>query len=157
MEKRKKKETWALSPGLQEDFSALRQLCLHSLLGWHWLDWGHWFFPTHTIWGVPAFGRCMLFSCQVVMILWPHGLQQARLPCPSPSPEVSPSSCPMNWWCHPTGSSSVTLFSFCLQYFLASGSFPMSWLFTSGGQKYNGPQIKTLSICWKQRTYSLKI
>ena len=65
---------------------------------------------------------------------WPHGLQNARLPYPSPSPEVYPSSYPFNWWCHPTISSSVTFFHFCLQFFLASGSFPMSWLFTSGGQ-----------------------
>ena len=44
--------------------------------------------------------------------LWPHGLQQARLPCLSPSPRVCWSSCPLNWWCHPAISSSVTLFSF---------------------------------------------
>ena len=66
--------------------------------------------------------------------LWPHGLQHARLPCPSPSPGVYPSSCPLHWWCHPTISTSVTTFFFCLQSFSASGSFPMSPLFTSGGQ-----------------------
>ena len=69
-----------------------------------------------------------------------HGLQHARRPCPSPSPRVCPSSCPLNRWCHPTISSSVTLFSsvalfFCLQSFLASRSFPMSQLFASGDQK----------------------
>ena len=63
----------------------------------------------------------------------PHGLQHTRLPCPSPSPRVCPSSCPLNWWCHPTISSSVSLFS-CPQYFPASGSFPMSRLFTPDGQ-----------------------
>ena len=47
---------------------------------------------------------------------------------------VCPSSCPLNQWCHPAISSSVPLFSSCLQSFLASRSFPMSWLFTSGGQ-----------------------
>ena len=47
--------------------------------------------------------------------LWPHRLQYARPPCPSLSPRVHPSSCPLNWWCHPTISSSATLFSFCLQ------------------------------------------
>ena len=47
---------------------------------------------------------------------------------------VYPNPCPLSWWCHPTISSSVTPFSFCFQSFLASGSFPMSWLFTSGGQ-----------------------
>ena len=58
-----------------------------------------------------------------------HGLQHARLLCPSPSPRVCPSLCPLNQWCHPTISSSVTLFSFCLQSFRASGSFPVSQLF----------------------------
>ena len=65
---------------------------------------------------------------------WPHGLPHARLLCPSPSPGVCPSSCPGNRWCHPTISSSVTLFSFCLQSFPASGSFPVSQLFTLGGK-----------------------
>ena len=55
-----------------------------------------------------------------------------RPPCPSPSPRVCPSSCPLHQWCHPAISSSDTLFSFCLQSFPASGTFPMSWLFTSG-------------------------
>ena len=63
-----------------------------------------------------------------------HGLQHARLPCPSPCPVVCPSSCPLNQWCHPTISSSVTPFSFCLQSFPASGSLPVSQLFISGGQ-----------------------
>ena len=66
--------------------------------------------------------------------LRPHGLQYARPPCPSPSLRVCPSSCPLNWWCHPTISSSVTPFSFCLQSFPTSGSFPLSPLFASGGQ-----------------------
>ena len=56
------------------------------------------------------------------------------LPCPSLSPRVCSNSCPLNWWCHPTISSSVTPFSSCLQSFPASGSFPVSRLFTSGGQ-----------------------
>ena len=76
----------------------------------------------------------LLFSCQVVSdFSWPHGLQHARLPCPSPSPAVCPSSCLLNQWCYPTISFSDTLFS-CPQSFPASGSFPMSQLFTSGGQ-----------------------
>ena len=66
--------------------------------------------------------------------LWPHGLQHARPPCPSPTPGVYSNSCPLNWWCHPTISSSVIPFSSHLQSFPASGSFPMSQLFTSGGQ-----------------------
>ena len=60
--------------------------------------------------------------------------QHARLPCPSPSPGVCSNSCPLSQWYHPAISSSVTLFSFCLQSFPASGSFPMSQIFTSGGQ-----------------------
>ena len=61
-------------------------------------------------------------------------LQHARLPCPSLSPRVCSDSCPLSQWCHPTISSFVIPFSFCPQSFLASGSFPVSWLFTSGGQ-----------------------
>ena len=63
-----------------------------------------------------------------------HRLQHARLPCPSPTPGVYSNSCPYSWWCHPTISSSVVPFSSCLQSFQASGSFPMSQFFTSGGQ-----------------------
>ena len=76
----------------------------------------------------------LLFSCQVMSnSLQPHWLQHARLPCPSPSPGVCPSSWQLNQWCHPTIPSSVTLFSFCLQSFPASRSFPMNRLFASGG------------------------
>ena len=65
--------------------------------------------------------------------LWPHGRQHARTPCPSPTAGAYPNSCPLSWWCRPTTSSSVIPFS-CLQSFLASGSFPMSRFFASGGQ-----------------------
>ena len=66
--------------------------------------------------------------------LWPHGLQHARPPCPSPTPRVHSNSCPLSQWCHPTISSSVVHFSSHLQSFPASVSFQMSQLFTSGGQ-----------------------
>ena len=66
--------------------------------------------------------------------LQPHGLQHARLPCPSLTPGAYSNSCPSSRWCHPTISSSVIPFSSCLQSFLASGSFQMSQLFMSGGQ-----------------------
>ena len=80
--------------------------------------------------------RMLLFSRQVVSdSSRPHGLQHVRPPCPSPSPRVCPSSCPLNQWCHPTIWSSVTLFSFYLRSFPASGSFPVSQLFASGGQR----------------------
>ena len=66
--------------------------------------------------------------------LRPHGLQHTRPPCPSPTPRVYPNSCPLSRWCHPTFSSSVIPLSSHLQSFPASGSFPMSRLFSSGGQ-----------------------
>ena len=66
--------------------------------------------------------------------LWPHGLQHPRPCCPSPNPRVYSNSCSLSWWYHPTISFSVTLFCSCLQSFPASGSFPMSQLFASGGQ-----------------------
>ena len=81
-----------------------------------------------------GFLRCCSVAKLCMTLRDPHGLQHARLPCPSPSPEVCPSSCPLTWWCHSTISSSVAPFSFCLQSFPASQSFPVSWLFTSGGQ-----------------------
>ena len=75
------------------------------------------------------------FSCSVVPdSLGPHGLQHARYPCPSPSPGVYSKSCPLSWWCNLTISPSVIPFSSRLQSFPTSGSFPVSQLFTSGGQ-----------------------
>ena len=66
--------------------------------------------------------------------LRPYGLQHTRPPCPSPTPGVYSNSCPLNWWCHPTISSSVVPFSSRLQSFPVSGSFQMSQFFVSGGQ-----------------------
>ena len=75
------------------------------------------------------------FSPSVVSdSLWFHRLRHARIPCLSLSPGVYSNSCPSRWWCHPTISSSVFLFTSCLQSFPASGSFPMSSFFASGGQ-----------------------
>ena len=77
----------------------------------------------------------LLFSRSVVFnSLWPHGLQHARIPCPSPSRRIGSNSCPLSWWYHLTISPSVTPFSSCLQSLSAPGSFLMSWLFTSGSQ-----------------------
>ena len=83
-------------------------------------------------------------SCSVAQFsptLRPHELQHAKPHCPSPSPGVCPSSCPLHQWCQLAISSSDALFSFCPQCFSfcprsfpASGSFLMSWLFTSGDQ-----------------------
>ena len=66
--------------------------------------------------------------------LRPHSLQHARLSCPSPTLGSCSNSCPLSWWCYPTISSSVIPFSYCPQSFPASGSFPRSQFFTSGGQ-----------------------
>ena len=87
----------------------------------------------------PVLAQCLaellLFSHSVKSnSLQTHGLQHARLPYPSLSPGVCSNSCPLNWWCHPTISSSVIPFSSCPPSFPASGSFPKGWLFTLGGQ-----------------------
>ena len=75
------------------------------------------------------------FICSVVSdFLHPHGLQYARLACPSLSPKVCSNSCLLNWRCHRTISSSVTPFSSCPQSVPESGSFLMSRLLVSGGQ-----------------------
>ena len=66
--------------------------------------------------------------------LWPNELQHTRLPCPSLSPGVCSTSCPLSWWCHPIISLSVAPFSSCPQSFPASGSFPVIRFFASGGQ-----------------------
>ena len=91
----------------------------------------------------PVIFKCILwewvwwvqFSCSVMSdSLRPHGLQHARLPCPSLTPRVYSNSCPLSQWYHPTISSSVIPFSSCLQSFPASRSFQTSQLFASGGQ-----------------------
>ena len=75
------------------------------------------------------------FSCSVMSdSLWLHGLQHARLPCPSPTSSACSNSCPLSQWCHPTILSSVVPFSSCLQSFPASQSFPVSQFFASGCQ-----------------------
>ena len=75
------------------------------------------------------------FSCSVVSdSLRPHESQHSRPPCPSPTPGVHPNPCPLSRWCHPAISFSVVPFSSCPQPLPASGSFPMSQLFASGGQ-----------------------
>ena len=77
-------------------------------------------------WSVQFRGSVWLFQ--------PHGLQHTRPPCASSTPGAYSNSCPLSQWCHPTISSTVIPFSSCLQSFPASGSFPVSQFFTSGGQ-----------------------
>ena len=81
------------------------------------------------------FKNSVQFSLSVVSdSLLPHEPQHARCPCPSTTPRVHPNPCPLSRWCHPIISSSVLPFSSCPQTCPASRSFPMSQLFTSGGQ-----------------------
>ena len=81
------------------------------------------------VWKIVQFSHSVMSTS-----LRPHGLQQARLPCPSSTPRAYSDSCPLSQWCHPTISFSVIPFSSCLQSFPMSGSFPVSLLFASGGQ-----------------------
>ena len=75
------------------------------------------------------FSQSCLTLCE-----WHQVLQDARLPCPSPTHRACWNSCPLSWWCHSTTPSSVISFFSCLQSFLTAGSFPMSQFFSSGGQ-----------------------
>jgi len=100
-------------------------LCLCSM--WNWLICMAWYkYDFFKYWDLIA----LEFSYSILS-LRSHGLQHAKLPCPSPSPRDWSNSCLLNWWCHPN-----ILFSdcSCLQSFLTSGSFPMSQPFASGGQ-----------------------
>ena len=75
--------------------------------------------------------KCVQFSRSVMSnSLRPHESQHAKPPCPSPTPRIYSNSCPSSRWCYPAISSSVIPFSSCLQSLPASGSFPMSQLFT---------------------------
>ena len=89
-----------------------------------------------TTWEAPLSSISSVQFCRPVMSdsLWPHGLQHARLPCPSPTPRAYSSSCPLSQWCHPTISSSLIPFSFHPQSFHTSRSFQMSRFSASGGQ-----------------------
>ena len=87
----------------------------------------------------------MLFSCSVMSnSLWPHRLQQARIPCPSLFLGVCTNSCPLSQWCHPSNSSSLTPFASSPQSFPASGSFPMSHLFASGDQSIAASALESV-------------
>ena len=89
----------------------------------------------------------MLFSHYIMFdSLRPHELQHVRPPCPSPYPRICSNSCPLSQCCHPTISFSVTPFSSCLQSFPASGSFPMSQLFASGGQSIGASASASASV-----------
>ena len=87
-----------------------------------------------------SFTKMVQFSRSVMSdSLRSHVLQHTRFPCPSPTPRTCSNSCLSNWWCHPTISSSIVPFSSRLQSFSVSGSFPMSLLLASGGQRKYWP------------------
>ena len=93
-----------------------------------------WRFYGYSTYCYPLINSVQFSHSVVSNSLQPRGLQQARLPCPSPIPGACSNPCPSGWWCHPTISSSVIPLSSHLQSFPASGSFPRSQFFTSGGQ-----------------------
>ena len=117
-------------------------LCFSSivfiLLSEYRLYCNYWLIRLHIyLWSRSIFINCesVQFSRSVVShSVWPHGLQHARLPCPSPASRSCSNSYPSSQGCHPTISSSVIPLSSCLQSFPASGSFLMSQFFASGGQ-----------------------
>ena len=96
--------------------------------------WHCWGYIWTLVWVIWSKSGSVQFSHSVGLnLLRPHGPRHARPPCLSPTPGVHLNSCPSSRWCHPAISSSVIPFS-CLQSFPASGSFPMSQFFASGGQ-----------------------
>ena len=127
-------------------------LCIVILLlpNRQWGKWTLWIFPGRLAFkprsalAMHDFGQAISFTVLFTLVqfshsvvsdsLWHHGLQHAKLPCPSPTPGACSNSCASSRWCHPTISSSAISFSSCLQSFPASGSFPMSQLFTWDGQ-----------------------
>ena len=109
-------------------------------------------FKPPSVTGTRSYSLSLQFSRSVVSDgLWPHGLQYTRPPCPSPTPGACSNSRPSSQWCHAAISSSVVSFSSCLQSFPASGSFPVSQLFASGGQSI-GVSASASAFQWIFRT-----
>ena len=122
------------SPFTEKEKESISKLCKPSnqeASGWWALERS--VFPIFCV--LQELALLLLFSHYIMSnSLWPHWLQHARLPRPSPSPGVCSNSHPLSRWCLSIISSSVTLLSSCPQSLPASGSFPISQLFTSGGQ-----------------------
>ena len=90
--------------------------------------------------------------------LWHHELQHTRLPCPLLSPGVYTNSCSLNWWCHPAISSSVTPSSSCSRSFPAkSGSFPMSWLYTTDERSTRDSASASVLLMYSQGWFPFRI
>ena len=98
---------------------------------------------------------CACWVAKSCLTLWSHGLQHARLSCPTLSPGVCSNSRSLIWWCHPTISFSVTSFSSCPQSSPASGSFPMSqisFIFWKKKKRTNlSGHIGDLRMMWRGR------
>ena len=137
MRSQRVRHDWATEPQITEWLSLI---ILESIYTYIWEKIQHIeikVFNNSYLWGWNLRNNFFLLSCSVAqscLTLWPHRLQHTRPPLPSPTPRACSNSCPLSQWCHPAISASVILFSSCLQYFPTSKSFPMSWLFASGGQ-----------------------
>ena len=129
-----------------------RHWCVTVLKSSHWTELVNicMYVHAHTI----HYIICCCSVTQSCPTLWPRGLQHARPPCPSPSPRVHPRSCSLHWWCRPAISSPDPLFSFCSQSFPASGTFPMSHLFTSEDQ--NTGASASYTHAYLSNIYTLK-
>ena len=132
-------ETQILSLGWKDPLE--KEMAIHSsILAWEILEgyspWGHKESGTteHACTTICIFNSVQFSRSVMSNSLWLRGLQHVRLPCPSPTSGAYSNSCPSSQWCHPTISSSVIPFSSRLQCFPATGSFPMSQFFSSGGQ-----------------------
>ena len=117
----------------------------------HWLE--SWISQPSTVVAFQLLSHIQLFAT--------HGLQHAKLAYLSLSCRVCSNSCPLSWWCYDTFSSSAALFSFCLQSFPALGSFPMSWLFTSGDQGIEASprtwNLVQILIFFSTTSYAIKL
>ena len=109
-----------------DNFTLKCFIVFNAIVNWIFLKL---YFSDFLLFSAVQFSRSVISNS-----LRPHELQHARPPCPSPTPGVSPNSHPLSQWCHPAISTSVIPFSSCPQSLPASESFPMSQLFTWGGQ-----------------------
>ena len=133
-----RQESWSGLPYCSEEYAF--NLMIHIF---HWL------------WKILC--CCCSATKSLCPTLWPCALKHTALPCPSLSPGVCSHACPSHWWCHPTSSSSVAPFSSSPQSFPASGSFPMSWLFLSGGQSIGASASETLILKLKSQHLTFRI
>ena len=105
------------------------------------------FFPSPCYTPTPGHLHVLLFSRSVMSdSLRPHGLRHSRLPCPPPSHRVGSNSCPLSWWCHPTTSSSATPLLLLPSIFPSIKVFPMSQLFTLGGQSIGASALASVLL-----------